>query len=412
MDDVNTKLQALLHEHLENNVEKVDRLEGGMINYTFRLHLKNDFSSPSSENVDTHSFAAQVRRFQPTSLIMKMASPSMSFDASTPVPINRQTFEERALNLFHTATNDDSINLSVVLNRNKTIRIPRVWLRDKINNVLFMDDCGPLADMSQWLFCRESSFLRPKNLHLAQTFAEELATFIVDMQIVSLSCIDQLEAFLYNDEVQQCILTNYVRTIPKSLETCRILDADVLSAVAVEHFEYYFSHETTDGKVLVHGDLSPTAVLIHEHDSTLAIIDWEFCSALSPAWDPAFLLSYCHSAMVVSPIDEPHLRTFVHTFMNVYREAARKNAVSWYRDKRDRHLFAWSLGIVHGTLLINRASSVRWCICHDLNCSHVHTILQLGADYLRRCRSGPTQSTYHSISQDAFLGRLFDEPRP
>ena len=384
MNEIQRTIHLFLQEQFGDQVEKIQRLEGGMINYTYRLYFNNDSL--------------------PRSSILKFAFPSMSSDDNKIFPINRQDFEEKALNLFINRPNQWQNDISLVLDQNPYIMIPRVQFRDEKKHILIIDDCGEVIELQQWLCHRDCS--SKSNIILSRQYGEQLATFLLDMQVASLPSINELEVHLHNEEIEQCILTYFVRTIGESLDLCEITGANELALVAIHHFEYYFSHMTNDVKVLAHGDLLPSSILINENRSKLAIIDWEFVNVLSPAWDLAFLLSYLHDALIHQPSDLCRL-TFVHSFIDTYREKSKKQHVKWYEDEHEQYLFAWSLGIIHGTLLINQATTNRWCQCKETDCFHVRKILHLGAKYLHDCRSGANQSTYENISRDYFLGRFF-----
>lgn len=396
MNDIQEIIQVFLDKHFPNRIESVERLDGGMMNYTYRFYFKDEPVSRSIDRLETS--------LNPSSLIMKIAFPSMSCDVNMTFPISRQEFEEKALNLFTNEQSEWSWNMSLVLRRNPCINIPHVWFREATKHVLIMDDCGHLPTLSQWLCTRDaSSTFSSVRTH---QYGEQLATFLLDMQISSRLSIYELQEHFHNEEVEQSILTHFVRTIGRSLDLSAITDADELAQAAVDHFEYYFSRTNNDVKVFAHGDLSPSAILINDTRANLSIIDWEFASTLSPAWDLAFLLSYFHSEVLIQPLHSFSL-AFVHAFIDTYRQRARQRDVNWYHQKREQYLFAWSLGIIHGTLLINRATAIKWCSCEKKDCFHVCTILRLGADYLRRCRSGADSMTYTNMLKDPFLGRFF-----
>lgn len=142
--------------------------------------------------------------------------------------------------------------------------------------------------------------------------------------------------------------------------------------------------------------------LVHENNSTIAIVHWELAGVLSPAHDPAFFLAHTRLFLHYNLANESILH-----FMDVYRDNARAKDVSWYKNEHEQYLFAWHLGMIYGSTLLCSTGMKPCCPGEHRICCHKHSLIVLAVDYIRRCQLGPVKVTYDSMSNDPFLGRLF-----
>ncbi|CAM5999997.1 unnamed protein product [Sphagnum balticum] len=321
--------------------------------------------------------------------------------------------EERALKLFNKLpfqiddTQSKLIDLSSVLKRNKTIRVSNVWLHDEIDNVLVIDDHGPLQTVTQWTLSEKTQPSLTKSMIVsAQAYGEQVANFLVDMQVASLPCIEQLELWFRNPELQESISKLAVASFERMRKTHNLLDADEIASIFVRCFQYDTLRAATDGQVFAHGDFNAPNFLVDEGNPILTVIDWELARVRSPAHDIAFFLARSQIFFVINPTNESML-SFTNGFMDAYRESAKKNEVRWYTNEREKYLFAWYLGVAYGVAMLRWGPTQQCCPVQDGICCHQSSIVAVGSDYIKRCRLGPEKDTYDAMSNDQFLGRLF-----
>jgi thiamine kinase-like enzyme len=414
MDDINIKLEDFMEQQLPGCVEKVESVPGGFVNFTFRLHLKQELPSVSFDKSTENTLLASIHRLKPKSLIVKIASAFLAGSGKTiPFSVNRQKMEENALKLFNKIsiqiddTQSKSVDLSSVLDRNKTIRVSNVWTRDVVDHILVMDDHGPLQSLTHWALSEKTKSSSTESMVAsAKLYGEQIANFLVDMQKSSLPYIKQLESLFRNPELQESMAKLAVGSFEKMRNTHNLVDANEISSIFMRCFQYDGARESTDGQVLSHGDFNAPNFLVDEENSILAIIDWELTRVRSPAHDVAFFLARAQNIMIYNPTNQSML-SFVNGFMDGYREGAKKNDLSWYKNEREKYLFTWYLGVAYGVAMLRWSLTEPCCPPQDGICSHKRSIVTLGSDYIKRCREGPEKSTYDTISQDQFFGRLF-----
>lgn len=413
MTDMDAKLEPFLNQYLAGCIEKVELLEGGRMNNTFRLYFKDELPFILPEHSNNHNLLARIHQSKPSSLVVKIPCPYMMVLGNPiPFPINRQQIEEKALKLFHKCqhqifdTGSVSIDFSSILERHKTIRIGSVWLRDEENHVLMLDDHGPLLNIVEWFLSENKSLPSKAILSLARAYGEQLGHFVVDMQVSSLPYLMNLKILLYNPELEEKIFKIFVDSIESICNTHGLCDFNELSSIFTSYFEHDNSRAAADGQAFVHSDLWHGNLLVDERSLTLSIIDWEFSTVRSPARDLAFFLVRARVHEVTHPLYKPML-SFINGFMDAYRDSAKTRKAPWYENESERYLFAWDLGILYGAMLIQNTPFQMCCTVQDEICSHRRNAVIEGADYLRRCRLGSGKTTYNCMSHDKFLGRLF-----
>jgi thiamine kinase-like enzyme len=414
MDDINAELEAFLKRHLADGVEMVERLQGGLTNYAFRLYLKNEMPISLSNNSNNHNLLVLIQQLKPKSLIAKIAHPYVAaLGKEFRCTMNRQSTEEKALKLFGkfslrvNDTTETSVDLSSVLYRNKMIQIGRVWLYDEIDNVLILEDHGPLLNIAQCFISDNRLSSSEVAVTLAQMYGEQLGKFIIDLQVSSLPHIGQLELLLRNREEDQISYKETIDNIRNTCKTHEIPDSDEILTVLTTYCEHVISCASTDDWVLAHGDLWEGNLLVDERNLIVSIIDWELAAIRSPAYDLALLVGRTQVLHVVTDVLYEPILTFTNAFINAYRDNAKKGKVSWYEDEREQYLFAWSLGIVYGVILMSWWPFQKCCPVQNEICEHQRNSIIQGVDFIMRCRSGPDKTTYDFISRDEFLGRLF-----
>lgn len=414
MDNVNVKLEAFVNRYLPECVENVKQLQGGHMNHTFRLHLKSELHSipPNMSNDDT--LLTSIHRLKPKSLVVKIAYSSMA-DCGKDAPFStyRQQVEEAGLKLFNKSpldiddTKSNSVDLSSILERNKAIKVPRVHFRDVLENILVIEDFGPFQIIDEWVISEKLNSLSTESKIVAsQAYGEQLGNFLVDMQMSSLPYIDQLKLLTGNPQAHERLVGAVHRGFEKLRDSYGLADADELFSICNGCLQYDLSCAPTDGQVLAHGDFHPSNILIDDEKSILAILDWELAAVRLPAFDPARLLGFSRALLVTNPTNSAMIN-FINGFMDAYRESAKRNDVSWFKNEREQYLFAWYLGAIYGTTMIRLVCLQTCCPTRDEICCHRRDILAIGADAIRNCRLGPEKGTYDSVSHDSFLGRIF-----
>jgi aminoglycoside/choline kinase family phosphotransferase len=413
MDDASLKLEAFLTRQLPNCVEKVEHITGGFINFCFRIHIKQKLPSVSSDKSNNNTLLASIVQLKPKTLIAKIASDYFAGSEKTiPFSINRQRIEATALKLFnkmHPETDETKLNfteLLSVVNRNKTIRVGNVFWWSKEDHILIMDDFGPVQTMAKWLISEQTKSSSTESMIAsARAYGEQIANFLIDMQVSSLPYVEQLDPLFRDIELRKSMSSMLFSTFTKLHNIDNSIDEDEIKAIFSRCFQYNDSRAPTDGKVLAHGDFNAPNILVDEGNSILAILDWEFARINSPALDLCLFLARAHIALVRNPTNELILN-LINTFMDTYRESAKKRDVSWYKNEREQYLFAWYLGVMHGFITMQYTIIEPCCQPQNGLCDHKRSLVAIGVDYIRRCRLGPEKITYDSMSHDQFIGRL------
>jgi hypothetical protein len=270
-----------------------------------------------------------------------------------------------------------------------------------------MDDHGPIPTLAQWFSSEKTNpVLTESIITSAQTYGEQLANFLVDMQVSSLPYIEQIEELLRNIELQGNLSKMVAISFEKLRTAHNLVDADEIASIFLRCFKYDTSRVPTDGQVLSHGDYNVLNFLLNEEKSTIAIIDWELAGVRSPAHDVALFLARAQVFSVINPKIQSAV-SFMNGFMDGYRESAKKNDVKWYKNEHEQYVFAWYLAVAYGVALLRYSSAYKCCPPQDGVCAHQRSIATIGIDYIKRCRLGPEKATYDSTSSDPFLGRLF-----
>lgn len=413
MADVNRRLETFLNQHLPQCVEKVEQISGGLTNYTFRLHLKNELPSLTTNELNDNNLLTIIYRVRPRSMIVKIAYPYMAaFDGPYKIPLERQATETRVLQMFHNTsapTNDtklESIDLSAVLYRNKTIRVGRVWFFSAVDHILVMEDLGPLPHMTQWMTYDNQVTLATSTPILARTYGEQLGNFILDIQVFSSYHTNQIDLSLYDPEVKS-LHWKYIPSVLKNVcDIHGLPDADELVSILNRYCEHDLLRPAMNCQVLSHSDLWVGNILVDEDNQKLVIIDWEYAALRSPAFDLTLFLARSLVHEETDPLYEPMIN-FTAGFIKAYRNGARKREVSWYKNECERYLFAWALGISYAAQLIDWLPFQKCCPFDDEKCCHRRVVVEKAANYLRRCHLGPVKDTYEFIFHDQVLGKLF-----
>jgi thiamine kinase-like enzyme len=319
--------------------------------------------------------------------------------------------EARALKLFNKMphevdeTKSNFTELLSVLKRNKAIRIGYVWGWNEADHILIMDDFGPVQTMTKWLLSEKTkSSSNESMIALAQRYGTELANFLLDMQISSLPCVEQLEPMFRDAELHESMTAMVLDTFGKLSGVDSSIDGNELMAIFGRCFQYDESLAPTDGKVLSHGDFNAPNILVDEGNSTLAILDWELARVQSPAHDLSLFLARARIQLVSHPNElTPN---FINAFMDTYRESATKKGVSWYTNERQQYVFAWYLGVVLGAAMLQWSLTEPCCGPPYALCDHKRTLFGIAIDYMKRCQLGPEKVTYDAMAQDQFAGRF------
>ena len=405
---MDTKLNIFLNQyHLTEYIENLERLPGGLMNFTYRLYIKNGMKHISTMKLnDNNSFLTLFHQLRPKSLIAKVTYPYIAhIGPDIPYPIIRQTNEVRALQLLNNNQIDNTMNdLSSIFNRHNTLKISRVWMHDEENNILIIEDQGQLPTMRDWFISKNQLLTKS----IIDVYAEQLANFVIDLQISSTKYIKTLKSMFNTVEAHQADFLEIPTIIENIRSNYDLQNIDEFWPVLSEYYQRVISNSDIDGQVFAHGDIWSSNILINEKDSTLVILDWEWAGVRSPGHDPGTLLSQSHIQMLNNPSNES-LLCFINTFTDTYRENARRYKVSWYENEQEKYSFAWILSVLHTTNLLFWTTFLTCCPTEEKICCHRRCLVTEAIEYVRKCRLGPTKTTYDSILNDPLYGRLFQD---
>ncbi|CAF1105710.1 unnamed protein product [Adineta ricciae] len=412
VNNMDTKLNKFLNQYnLTEYVEKFERLPGGLMNFTYRLHFNNVLEHTSTIKLnDNDNFLILFHKLKPKSLIAKVTYPYIAhLGPEFPYPLIRQMNEKRALQLLNNNLShevDKNMNdLSSIFNRHKTLKISRVWIHDEENNILIIEDQGQLETMKDW-FISTNNLLNKSIMDTIHAYGVQLANFVIDLQISSIKYVNYLKPMFNTVEAHKADFLE----IPGIIENIRanydLHHIDELWPVVSQYYQQEISDLIIDGRVFAHGDIWSSNILINENDSTLTLLDWEWAGIRSPAHDPGTFLSHCHVQMLVNPSNEG-LLCFLNTFTDTYRENAQRHKVSWYENEQEKYSFAWILGALHATNLLFWTTFLTCCSTEEKICCHRRCLVTAAVEYARKCQSGPNKTTYDSMLNDKLFGRLF-----
>ncbi|KAJ7110348.1 kinase-like domain-containing protein [Mycena crocata] len=259
-----TDLLAYLANHESFESQRVERLSGGMANFTFRLYLKKPFEGR-------------------TTLVLKHSKAYVALVKSIPLAIERQSFEVEALRRVRAWLPKDSM-----------LTVPAVHHFDDDAHVVIMDDCGPTAGTLK------SFILEGKiTVALADEIGAALGTFLSELHTWN---VQNPSAVKFFDGPSQMKFISawatYGRLVStlsgqddlEKLEGLQVAsaDMDVISQVSEEMMS--LAIETANSSLpLTMGDFWPGNILINlDADGVLQrinVVDWEFVKPGLPGLD-------------------------------------------------------------------------------------------------------------------------------
>ncbi|KZP10119.1 hypothetical protein FIBSPDRAFT_938200 [Athelia psychrophila] len=280
--------RSYLEKYLSLNVESVERLSGGFINFVWRAKLGTPYEGQNS-------------------IVVKHAEPFTAADSSLNVPVGRLKFEYDSLKMIGSE--------SSIAGEDALISVPSVYHHDNIKHVLIMQDVGTIPTLQDFML----SASPPPPTDIAALIGCQLATFIAGLHNWGRnneSARAGLSANAYGRTVQD--LCRYQKVVPNAIAS-GILDP-LLSTVMAALAET----DKTSEETAIMGDFWTANVLVNIEESAsgekalkkMWIIDWEACRYGSPATDvglfagDCYLISRVHNEMAADAMRHSFLGTY------------------------------------------------------------------------------------------------------
>ncbi|KZP27682.1 hypothetical protein FIBSPDRAFT_1039994 [Athelia psychrophila] len=280
--------RSYLEKHLSLNVEAVERLSGGFINFVWRAKLGTPYEGQNS-------------------IVVKHAPPFTAMDSSLNVAVERLKFEYDSLKMIGSEPS--------IAGEDALISVPSVYHHDNIKHVLIMQDVGTMSTLRDFMGASP-----PPPTDMAALIGCQLATFIAGLHNWGRnneSARAGLSANAYGRTVMD--LCGYQTVVPNATAS-GILDPLLSTAMAA-----LAERDKTSEETAIMGDFWALNVLVDIDMSAsgekalknIWIVDWEACRYGSPAVDVAtfagdcYLISRIHNETATDAMRRNFLGTYV-----------------------------------------------------------------------------------------------------
>lgn len=158
----------------------VERLTNGLTNYTVRT----TFSRPVSEIATPTSGAGagKLTGLSLTSIILKQAPPHIAWDPTRPLSVSRQLVEKRACEILAGADPEfPTLHMRLAGGAAGRVRVPQLIWHDAVENVLWLEDLGRMAPLSEVLLALTEDTAKGEEKEVLRAVAADLGTYLATL---------------------------------------------------------------------------------------------------------------------------------------------------------------------------------------------------------------------------------------
>ncbi|KZP34384.1 hypothetical protein FIBSPDRAFT_923907 [Athelia psychrophila] len=284
--------RSYLEEHFSLDVESIEALSGGFINFVWRVKLGTPYEGQNS-------------------IVVKHAEPFTARDLSVNAAVERLKFEYDSLKIIGSE--------SSVAREDALVSVPSVYHHDAIKHILIMQDVGTIPTLRDLM-----SASPPPPIDIAALIGRQLATFIAGLHHWGQKNERARAGLSANAYGRTAMDSCGYQTVVPNAAASGVFDP-LLSTVMVALAET----DRTSEETAIMGDFWTANMLVDIEESAsgekalkqIWVIDWEACRYGSPAVDVASFAGSCYTSSRVH--NEMATDAMRRNFLGVYATLAK-----------------------------------------------------------------------------------------